>query len=53
MRCKCIKCHYNEDYCCRQPDYVSIDEKGECDQMYIPATPQNTQTTQTEEEDED
>ena len=36
MRCNCIKCHYNDDYYCRQPDYVSIDENGECDQMYIP-----------------
>ena len=35
MRCKCSKCHYNDDYYCRQPDYVSIDENGECDQMDI------------------
>lgn len=35
MRCNCIKCHYNEDYYCRQPDYVSIDQNGECDQMFV------------------
>ena len=35
MRCKCVKCCYNEDGCCRQPDYVCIDENGVCDQMYI------------------
>lgn len=38
MRCDCIKCDYNEDYFCSQPDYVKIDENGECEQMFIRTT---------------
>ena len=48
MRCNCIKCTYNEDCYCSQPDYVSIDENGECDQMYIPTT----QPSENDKEDE-
>jgi len=35
MRCNCIKCHYNDDYYCCQPDYVSIDQYGECEQLFL------------------
>ena len=35
MRCRCDKCHYNEDGFCCQPSYVSIDENGECDQLFV------------------
>lgn len=38
MRCRCYKCHYNNDGYCREPDYVSINERGECDRMFIKQT---------------
>lgn len=50
MRCRNTKCIYNEDYYCRQPDYVSIDENGECDQMHIP---ERTVPTDKDEEEDD
>lgn len=34
MRCRSTNCHYNDDGYCRQPDYVSINQNGECDQRY-------------------
>lgn len=37
MRCRNERCRYNEDCCCSQPDYVCIDENGECEQMVVPA----------------
>lgn len=44
MRCRNEKCHYNDDCYCLQPDYVSIDENGECDQMFISVVLDNTKT---------
>lgn len=50
MRCRNTQCIYNEDYYCRQPDYVSIDENGECDQMHN-KPPQSPGETFEEEDD--
>ena len=36
MRCAVLRCHYNDDGYCRQPDYAYIDKNGVCEQMYIP-----------------
>ena len=33
MRCRYFCCELNEEGYCRQPDYVVIDEKGECEQL--------------------
>jgi hypothetical protein len=35
MRCNCVRCDYNEDNFCKSPDYVGINEKGECTQILI------------------
>ena len=35
MRCNCVKCDYNEGNFCKSPDYVGINEKGECTQMLL------------------
>jgi hypothetical protein len=35
MRCYCYRCDYNDEGYCSQPDYVTIDYKGECDQLYV------------------
>lgn len=36
MRCAAVRCHYNDDGYCSQPDYAYIDKNGVCEQMYIP-----------------
>ena len=36
MRCAALRCHYNDDGYCRQPDYAYIDKNGICEQMYVP-----------------
>lgn len=38
MRCAALKCHYNDDGYCRQPDYAYIDKNGVCEQMWVKAT---------------
>lgn len=35
MRCAMLRCHYNDDGYCRQPDYACIDTNGVCKQMEI------------------
>lgn len=35
MRCAMIRCHYNDDGYCSQPDYAYIDKKGVCEQMTV------------------
>ena len=41
MRCKCEKCHYNEDGYCREPDYVVVDNNGKCESLFIKQDPEN------------
>lgn len=36
MRCAVLRCHYNDDGYCRQPEYAYIDKNGVCEQMYVP-----------------
>ena len=35
MRCQVLRCHYNDDGYCRQPDYAYIDKNGRCEQMVV------------------
>jgi hypothetical protein len=35
MRCAVLRCHYNDDGYCRQPDYAYIDKNGVCEQMDV------------------
>ena len=35
MRCAVLRCHYNDDGYCRQPDYITIDPSGNCTQSCI------------------
>lgn len=35
MRCQVLRCHYNDDGYCRQPDYANIDKNGVCEQMDV------------------
>ena len=35
MRCAMLRCHYNDDGYCRQPDYAYIDKNGVCEQMTV------------------
>ena len=35
MRCAVLRCHYNDDGYCRQPDYAYIDKNGVCEQMEV------------------
>lgn len=35
MRCQVLRCHYNDDGHCRQPDYAYIDKNGMCEQMDV------------------
>lgn len=35
MRCAMLRCNYNDDGYCRQPDYACIDKNGVCEQMVI------------------
>jgi hypothetical protein len=35
MRCSNIRCHYNDDGYCSQPDYATIGKDGMCEQMFI------------------
>lgn len=35
MRCAMLRCHYNDDGYCRQPDYAYINKYGVCEQMAV------------------
>lgn len=35
MRCRCYKCHYNDEGYRREPDYVDIDENGKRNSVFI------------------
>lgn len=35
MRCSNIRCHYNDDGYCEQPDYATISQSGVCEQMWV------------------
>lgn len=35
MRCAALRCDYNSDGYCSQPDYATIDRSGACTQMCL------------------
>ena len=51
MRCDVRKCFYNDGGFCEDPDYVSIDKDGECEQIWVRPDEDTPETTVQEESD--